>query len=308
MDFTLNIAGSPHIKAPRTTRKIMLNVIIALLPTLLAGGIIFGKRAFLVVITCIAAAVVSEYIFNLIVKKEQTTDDLTAVVTGLLLGLNLPVSIPVWQCIIGSVFATVVVKGFFGGLGKNIVNPAITARVFMLIAFSSVSVAGFGKGVDAVSGATPLVELATGGKVSITSLFLGTVGGAIGETCKLTLLIGFVYLLITKVITWHIPICYIGSAYVFTLLFTGFDFYNSLLLILSGGLFIGAIFMATDYVTSPPTPLGKVIFGIGAGFLTVVIRFYSNYPEGVSFAILLMNILSPYIEKATAKKLFGGNK
>ncbi|MBQ2266049.1 MAG: RnfABCDGE type electron transport complex subunit D, partial [Clostridia bacterium] len=246
-----------------------------------------------------------EALFNLIVKRTQTIGDLSSVVTGLLLALNLPANIPLWQCVVGSLFAIIVVKCLFGGIGNNLVNPAITARVFMLVAFSSLTNAAFP--VDAVAGATPLSAETM---PSLLTLFLGNYGGAIGETCTLALILGGIYLLVRKVITWHIPVVFIGGVFVFTLLMKGFDPMLALSLTLSGGVFIGAIFMATDYVTSPSTSWGKVIFGLGAALLTCLIRYYGTYPEGVSFAILFMNILTPYISRFTARKVFGtgGNK
>ena len=247
-----------------------------------------------------------EALFNLIVKKDQTVGDLSAAVTGLLLALNLPASVPIWQCVVGSAFAIIVVKCLFGGIGCNLVNPAITARVFMLVSFGSMAVQAFPTGVDTVSGATPLASIAMGEIPSIFDLFIGNHGGAIGETCSLALLIGFAYLLIRRVVSWHIPVSFVAAVYLLSLLVTGFDFYESLALVLSGGLLLGAIFMATDYVTSPSTPSGKLLFGVGAGALTVLIRHFGIYPEGVSFAILLMNILNPYIESLSARKVFGG--
>lgn len=300
------ISSSPHIHSKNSTRRIMLDVIIALLPALVAGVILFGTSAFVVVSVCVAACLACESIFNLIVKKPQTVGDLSAIVTGLLLGLNLPANTPVWQCIIGSVFAIIIVKCIFGGIGKNIVNPAISARVFMTIAFASLATPAFP--IDSTSSATPLVELSQGASVSVTDLFLGNCGGAIGETCKLALLIGGVYLICRRVITWHIPVVFIGTVFVFSLLYGDMSVNFALCEILSGGLFIGAIFMATDYVTSPATAWGKVLFAFLAGAITCLIRFWGNYPEGVSFAILLMNILDPYIDKWTTRKLFGGVK
>lgn len=304
MDNKLLLSVSPHIHCNNSTTKIMLDVIISLLPATIAGIIIFGLSALWVVVVTIAAAVLSEYIFNRIVKKKQSIGDLSAVVTGLLLALNLPANIPLWQAAVGAVFAIIVVKSIFGGLGCNVVNPAITARVFMLIAFGSLAKAAFPV-ADAVSTATPLVQLAEGKAPKLADLFLGTTGGAIGETCALALLIGGIYLLARRVITWQIPVSFIGSVFVFALLLEGFDFTVALSQILSGGLFIGAFFMATDYVTSPSNAKGKIIFGLGAGLITALIRYYGNYPEGVSYGILLMNILNPYIEGWTPRKLFG---
>ena len=303
----LHLSVSPHIHSGKSTQKIMLDVIIALLPTTVAGCIIFGLASLGVISVCSATCVLCEFLFNLIVKKDQTVKDLSAVVTGLLLALNLPANIPLWQAAVGSIFAIIVVKCLFGGIGKNLVNPAITARVFMLISFGTMATAAFPK-ADTVSSATPLVDIAAGNTPKLVDLLLGNHGGAIGEVCAVALILGGIYLIARKVITWHVPVAFIGFTFVFSFLFGGFDAYTALLQVLSGGLLIGAIFMATDYVTSPSTAWGKIIFGIGAAFLTVVIRFWANYPEGVSFAILLMNILCPYIDSWTKRKLFGGKK
>lgn len=299
---------SPHIKSKITTASIMLDVTISLLPATIAGCIIFGMRSLAVVAVCILASVASEYIFNLIVKKDQTIGDLSAVVTGLLLGLNLAANIPFWQAAIGSAFAIIIVKCIFGGLGCNVVNPAITARVFMLIAFGAMAKVAFPVSVDAVSSATPLELIKNDATPSLVDLFLGKKGGAIGETCTLALIIGGIYLIARRVITWHIPVTMIATVFIFSFIIEDFSFISALSWTMSGGLFIGAIFMATDYVTSPSTPLGKIIFAFGAGFITVIIRFYGTYPEGVSFAILLMNIVNPYIETLTQRKLFGGRE
>ncbi|MBQ3564505.1 MAG: RnfABCDGE type electron transport complex subunit D [Clostridia bacterium] len=299
---------SPHIRSKISTTSIMLDVIIALLPATVAGCIIFGLRSLAVVAVCVLAAVASEFIFNHIMKKDQTIGDLSAVVTGLLLGLNLSANIPLWQAAVGSVFAIIIVKCIFGGLGCNVVNPAITARVFMLIAFGAMAKVAFPVSVDAVSSATPLELIKNDATPSLIDLFLGKKGGAIGETCTLALIIGGVYLIARRVITWHIPVTMIATVFIFSFIIEDFSFISALSWTMSGGLFIGAIFMATDYVTSPSTPLGKIIFAFGAGFITVVIRFYGTYPEGVSFAILLMNIVNPYIETLTKRKIFGGRE
>ena len=308
MDKLLRVSASPHIHSGRSTAKIMRDVIIALLPATVAGIVIFGLRALLVVATCVLSCVLFELLFNLVVKKDMTIGDFSAALTGLLLALNLPANIPVWQCVIGSLFAIVLVKGVFGGIGCNLVNPAITARVFMLVSFGSMAKQAMPTIVDTASSATPLAQMAAGETVDMTDLLLGTTGGAIGETCAIALLVGFVYLLVRRVITWQIPVCFVGSVFVLSLLMESFDPMKALAAILSGGLLIGAIFMATDYVTSPSTAWGKVIFGVGAGLLTFLIRYYGVYPEGVSFAILLMNIVNPYIEKLTAHRVFGGKK
>ncbi|MBO5322204.1 MAG: RnfABCDGE type electron transport complex subunit D [Clostridia bacterium] len=302
----LHISSSPHIHTKKTTTSIMLDVIIALLPATIAGFLIFGLKALSVVMMCIAVCVLSEFIFNKIVKKEDTTSDLSAVVTGLLLGLNLPADTPLWQAAVGSIFAIVVVKSIFGGIGCNLVNPAITARVFMLIAFTSLAKPSFP--VDSVATATPLVDLSAGKNPDLLELFLGNVGGAIGETSKLALLIGGIYLICRKVISPVMPLSYIGTVFVFTFLVKDFSLTAALYQILSGGLFIGAFFMATDYVTSPATDKGRLIFGIGAGVITVLIRLWGAYPEGVSFAILFMNILNPYVNVWSRRRLFGRDR
>ncbi len=306
MENKLHISVSPHIRTRRTTQGIMLDVIIALLPAAVAGVVIFGLRALAVIAVTVAASVISEAVFNIVTKKEQTVGDLSAAVTGLILALNLPANIPMWQAVVGALFAIIVVKCIFGGLGKNLVNPAITARVFMLVAFGSMATAAFP--VDATAGATPLAQIAEGNAPGLLDLFLGRHGGAIGETCALALVIGGIYLLFRKVISWHIPVAFILTAFLFSFLVADFNVTTALTHVLSGGLILGAVFMATDYVTSPSTALGKIIFGIGAGVITMLIRFWGVYPEGVSFAILLMNIVNPYICSLTARKLFGGAK
>ncbi len=301
MSALTKVTFSPHIHSGKSTSGIMGDVLIALLPATVAGVLIFGLRALLVVAVCVISSVAFEAIFNMIVKKEQTVSDLSAAVTGLLLALNLPANIPLWQCVIGSLFAIVVVKCLFGGIGQNLVNPAITARVFMLVAFASIATPAFP--VDSVASATPL---AAETMPSLLDLFLGNHGGAIGETSAAALLLGGIYLLIRRVISWHIPVVFIGTVFVFSFFMEGFNAVSALSLILSGGLFIGAFFMATDYVTSPSTSKGKIFFAIGVGLFTALIRLYGSYPEGVSFAILMMNILNPYIEKFSKRRLFGG--
>ncbi len=308
MENQLRISVSPHIHGPKSTRGIMLDVVLALLPTSIAGVVIFGLQALILIAACVGTAVACEFLFNLALKRKQTTGDLSAVVTGLLLALNLSTNIPVWQACVASAFAIIVVKCLFGGLGCNIVNPAITARVFMLVAFGSMTASAFPKALDAVSGATPLAELAAGTVPSLKDLFLGNVGGTIGETCSVALIIGGIYLLVRRVISWHIPVSFIATVFLFSLCVEGFDVTKALAWVLSGGLLIGAFFMATDYVTSPTTSKGKLVFGIGAGVITCLIRFWGVYPEGVSFAILLMNIVNPFIDMLTTRKVFGGDK
>lgn len=299
------LSVSPHIHSGRSTSRIMLDVLIALLPATVAGVVIFGWRALLPIAVCVACCVGFEAIFNLITKREQTVGDLSAAVTGLLIALNLPANIPIWQCVIGSLFAIIIVKCLFGGLGNNLVNPAVTARVFMLVAFETMTASAFP--TDAVAGATPL---AAEKMPSLLTMFLGNHGGAIGETCTAALLLGGVYLLARRVITWHIPVTFVGTAFVFSFFMEGFNATEALSMVMAGSLIIGAIYMATDYVTSPSTAWGKIIFGVGCGLLTCLIRYFSVYPEGVSFAILFMNILTPYIDKWTRHKVFasGGKK
>ena len=299
MNALTKVTVSPHIHSGKSTSGIMRDVLISLLPATVAGTVIFGLRALAVVAVCVICCVGFEALFNLIVKKDQTVGDLSAAVTGLLLALNLPANIPLWQCAVGSLFAIIVVKCLFGGIGRNLVNPAITARVFMLVAFGSMAKAAFP--ADAVASATPL---ASEQMPELLTLFLGNHGGAIGETCAAALLLGGVYLIVRRVISWHVPAVFIGTVFVFSLLMEGFDAAAALAQVLAGGLFIGAFFMATDYTTSPSTAWGKVLFGLGAGLLTCLIRYFGNYPEGVSFAILFMNILNPYICNWTRNKVF----
>ncbi len=305
MDNKLRLSVSPHIHSGNSTFRIMLDVLIALMPATVAGAVIFGLRSLIVVGACVASCVLFELIFNLIIKKSQTVSDLSAAVTGLLLALNLPANVPIWQCVVGSFFAVVIVKCLFGGIGCNVVNPAIAARVFMLVSFGSLASSAFPTIVDTASYATPLVAAQGDAAPKLIDVFLGLTGGSVGETCSLALLIGFIYLLVRRVITWHIPVSIVAFVFVFSFFMEGFDAVKALTLVLSGGLLIGAIFMATDYVTSPSTPRGKVIFGIGVGLVTCLIRYFGTYPEGISFAILFMNILTPYIDSWTRRRVFG---
>lgn len=300
------ISSSPHIHSGASTRRVMLDVCIALLPAVIASVVIFGLQALIVLASCTVSAVLAEFLFNLVTKRKQTVGDLSAVVTGLLLGLNLSTNVPVWQCVIGSVFAIVVVKCLFGGLGCNFANPAITGRVFMLLTFSAVAGGANPVIVELTSSATPLELLGKGEAVpSLLDMFLGLHGGAVGETCILALLLGYVYLVARKVIKWYVPAAFVATVFVLFVAFTG-DFMLALNEILAGGLFIGAIFMATDYVTTPITNSGKLCFAVGCGIITFVIRHFCAYPEGVSFSILIMNILTPFLEKWTRKKPLGG--
>ena len=305
MSSLTKVMISPHIHSGKSTQGIMSDVLISLLPATIAGTIIFGVKALLVIAVCVICSVGFEFLFNLITKKDQTITDLSAAVTGLLLALNLSVDVPLWQCAIGSLFAIIVVKCLFGGIGQNLVNPAITARVFMLVAFGSMAVPSFP--VDSVATATPL---AAEQMPTLIDMFLGTYGGAIGETCTAALLLGGLYLIFRRVITWQVPVTFIATVFAFSFFMEGFDATKALSLVMAGSVLIGAFFMATDYTTSPPTAWGKVIFGIGAGLLTCLIRYFGTYPEGVSFAILFMNILTPYINRWTRRKVFatGGEK
>ncbi|MDD4366521.1 MAG: RnfABCDGE type electron transport complex subunit D [Eubacteriales bacterium] len=295
-NLKLIVSASPHLVSGLNTQKIMLYVVIALMPSLVASTWIFGFRAFALTVFCVAACMIFEYIFNLIAKKPQTTKDLSAVVTGILLAFNLPVSLPYWIAAVGCFIAIIIVKQLFGGIGKNIVNPAITARVVLLVSFPAAMTtwqatrfAG-----DAVSGATPLGMIKEGLEVpSNMDLFLGNVGGSMGEVSALALLIGFAFLLFKKVVSPLIPICYLAVVFFFALA-AGED---PLFHIFAGGVMLGALFMATDYVTTPVLPPGQIIFGLGCGFITMVIRIWGAYPEGVSFSILLMNILVPHIDR-----------
>ena len=294
------VAASPHVTTKNSTAVIMRDVLIALLPAVIAGCVVFGLRALLVVAVTTAACVFFEWGFEKLCHTPSTISDLSAAVTGVLLAMNLPVSIPLWQAVFGALVAIVAVKGLFGGIGKNFANPAITARIVMFLAFSKTMTAWVFP--DAVSSATPLAMMANGESVDYLTLLLGNHGGCLGETSALALLIGFACLLIRGVISWHTPVCFVGTVFVMSLILGQ----NAVGQILSGGLMLGAIFMATDYSTTPSTNWGRVLFGIGAGLLTVLIRFYGAYAEGVSFAILFMNILTPYLSKWTETKPFGG--
>jgi len=313
----LTVSVSPHIYHKATTSRIMLDVLIALVPAFIASIIIFGARAAVVTCVCVASCVFFEWLFEKITKSENTIGDYSACITGVLLAFNLPVTIPFWQAVFGSAVAIILVKQLFGGLGKNFANPAITARIVMFLAFSvsmtNWNYPGVGEGgfwvypIDGVAGATPLALMKNGHfdtLPSIFNMFIGVRGGCIGETSNLALLIGGIYLMIRKVITWHAPAAFILVVFGLSALIGQ----NAVYHLFAGGLFLGAIFMATDYVTTPQTNIGRLVFGIGAGLLTVLFRVYSSYPEGVSFAILLMNILTPYINRFTEAKPFGGVK
>ena len=309
MNKNMVVSVNPHIYAKDTTQTIMRDVLIALFPAVIASIVFFGVKALLVEVVCVATAMLCEWAFEKITGRPVTILDCSAAVTGLILALNLPVNIPLWQAVFGSFVAIVVVKQLFGGIGQNFANPAITARVIMLVAFSGAMTtwapAAFSNApVDAATAATPLAILsgAEGELPTLLQMFLGARGGSLGETSCLALLLGFAYLLYRQVITWHTPVAFIGTVLVCTALLGKQPLYQ----VMAGGLFLGAIFMATDYTTSPPTPKGRLIFGLGCGLITVLIRVWGNFPEGVSFSILLMNILNPYICEWTKTKPFGG--
>lgn len=300
-NYNLITVSSPHFHNGSSGRRIMLDVIIALIPAAIAAVVIFGMKSLALMATCIIAAIAAESLFDVIVKKKNTVGDLSAIVTGLLLALNLGTEVALWEAAVGSVFAIVFVKCIFGGLGKNFANPAITGRVFMIIAFGSVTSFVNPKCVELVSSATPLANLAQGAMdqlPTVGQMLLGLHGGTIGETCIIALVLGWVYLSVRKVIKWYVPAAFIATVFVLFLVFTGSPvvaFYE----ILSGGLFLGAIFMATDYVSTPITVNGKVVFCVCCGIITFIIRKYCALPEGVSFSILIMNILTPWVEKLT---------
>lgn len=310
MEKKLFVSSSPHIRDGRTTQNLMLDVIIALIPALIAAFFIFGTRSIIVTAISVVACVICEYLAALVKKTKPTINDLSAVVTGILLAFNMPANVPYWIPVIGALIAIIMVKEMFGGLGNNFANPAITARIILLLSFGtemntfavkSAFTEG-GQGADLVTTATPLFMIKNGESFETMKLFLGQHAGTIGEVCSVALLLGLVYMLFRGVISAAIPATYVGTVALMALI-TGNNAINQ---ILAGGLLLGAIFMATDYVTSPTTLKGKIIFGIGCGIITSLIRFWGISPEGVSYSILIMNILSPQIEKWTQTKPVGG--
>lgn len=306
----LTVSASPHVRSKDTSVGIMRDVIIALCPALIASVVIFGLRALLVTVVTVASCVLSEYLSRKIMKRSNTIGDLSAVVTGLLLAFNLPATIPLWMAAIGGAVAIVVVKQFFGGIGQNFVNPAIAGRIVLLLSFSQamttwpVPCGGmFNFSVaEITTGATPLAVAEE--ELPLADMLLGLRGGCLGETCALALILGGLYLVVRKVISPAIPLSFIGTVAVVMLIAGKGMTYH----LLSGGLLLGAIFMATDYATSPISFKGKIVFGIGCGLLTCLIRLFANLPEGVSFSIILMNILVPHIERLTTPKPFGTPK
>ena len=311
MSKLLNLSSNPHIRDNVTTAEIMRDVFIALIPTTLYGISPWGFNAALVCILTVAAAVISELVYEKCMKLPITIKDWSAAVTGLILALNCPPNIPAWIPCLGAVFAIIIVKQLYGGLGKNFMNPALAARCFLLISFAGKMTSFTGVGADALSGATPLAFMKTNpdaiAKIDLGAAFLGRIPGTIGEVSKLCVLIGAAYLIIRKVISPKIPLIYIGTVAVFTLLFGGhgFDLYYLACELCAGGLIFGAFFMATDYVTSPITPLGQIIFAIMLGILTGLFRLFGGSAEGVSYAIIICNILVPMINVHTVPKAFG---
>lgn len=321
MKQLLTVSSSPHIHAPDSTRSIMLNVIVALVPSLIWGIYVFGVRAAAVVAVSCVCCVLFEWLYRLILKKPNSITDCSALLTGLLLGLNMPASVPLWLPAVGAFFAVVIVKQLFGGLGKNFLNPALAARAFLFswptemtkftAPFASLPLFS---SCDAYATATPLASLAEGTSpnYTIADMFFGNIPGCIGEVSALLLVVGGIYLIVRRIITWHIPVAYLGTVAILSYVFpcseqlgpNGSMMYS----LLSGGLILGAFFMATDYVTSPVNPSGKLIYGIGCGLLTLLIRTYGGYSEGVSFAILIMNLLVNYIDKLTKPVPFGMQK
>lgn len=324
----LTVSASPHIKSPKTVTGIMGDVIISLIPAGIAGTLIFGIRALLVTAVCVASCVAFEYISRKILKRSVSVGDLSAVVTGLLLAYNLPVSIPLWMCVVGSFVAIVIVKQLFGGIGQNFANPAITARIVMLVSFAS-AMTNFTQPTlwryDAVASATPLSSLSSldingdiasqinalagsGNLPELKEMLFGVRAGCIGETCAAALLLGALYLIARGVISVRIPFTYIATVGIFMLTVSHGSFIFTAYELTAGGLLLGAFFMATDYTTSSMSKKGKFVFGVGCGLLTSVIRLYGSLPEGVSYSILLMNIACPLIEKACRPGYFGQKK
>ncbi len=304
-----NVSSSPHLRSEVTVQKIMLDVIIALIPASLMGIYFFGMRALILLAVSTLTAVASEVVFQKIRKKPDTSRDLSAVVTGILLALNVPSTTPYWVVAVGSIFAIIVVKQLFGGIGQNFMNPALGARVFLMISYTKI-MTDFVSPFDAVSTATPLSLINEGSRElpNLMEILIGRIGGSIGETSAIALIIGGVYLIAKKVIRYETPVIYIASVFVFTTLFNGFDIALSFYSLFAGGLMLGAFFMATDYSSTPMSIKGQIVFSLGAGFLTAVIRVFGAYPEGVMFSILLMNIATPLIDKYTKPKVFGGKR
>lgn len=304
MDKLFSVSSAPHIHAKDSTALLMLDVITALMPCVAAGIWLFGWNAARVVLISVIACVLCEYLWQKIVKKPVRINDLSAVVTGVILALCLPSTAPWWMIVIGAVIAIVLVKQLFGGIGDNFVNPAMAARAILLASWPALMASNaYVSPFDAVSCATPLAETGAAG-YSMLDLFVGRIPGSIGEVCKLAILIGLVYLLVRKTITWHIPVTMVASFMLFTLLFGG----DPLAGVLTGSVLFGAVFMATDYTTSPMTVSGKLIYAAGAGLIVALIRAFGSYPEGTTYGVLLMNVATPLIDRATRLKVYGHEK
>lgn len=305
MEQRLLGTAAPHVLSERNVTSVMRDVIIALIPAIIGSIYFFGFNAIKLTLIAVVAAVLTEFVIQKLTKKPVAITDLSAVITGILLAFNIPPTAPWWIAVIGSVFAIAIVKQAFGGIGQNFVNPALAGRAMLLASWPVIMTTWVQPGADAVSTATPLALLKSGGELPpLLDTFIGNIGGTIGETSVILLLIGGIYLIVRGVISWRTPVTYILTVAIMTFIFGG-GFNPMLYHLCSGGLMLGAFFMATDYPTTPITPKGKIIFGIGAGILTAVIRLKGGYPEGVSYSILLMNLATPLIEKFTQPKVFG---
>ena len=307
MEKLLNVSSSPHVRNKITTQNLMFDVAIAMIPASVYGVWQFGMHALLVLIATVVSCVLSEYVYEKLMKKPITVSDGSAVVTGMILALNMPPEIPVWIPFLGGIFAIIVVKQLYGGLGQNFMNPALAARCFLLISFAGFmnNFSSAKLGFDSMSGATPLAAMRAGNDVDLMSLIVGRVPGTIGEVSVIALLIGAVYMIARKVISPRLPLIYIGTVAVFIFLFGGFDITYVAKEVCAGGLIFGAFFMATDYVTSPLSKTGQVVYGLFLGILTGIFRLWGASPEGVSYAIILGNLFVPLIEKVTLPKAFG---
>ena len=303
------VSGTPHVRSKESIQSIMRDVIIALVPATAAGIYYFGLRALILIVAAIISAVFFEWLYEKITRKPVTINDLSAVVTGLLLAMNLPASAPVWVAIVGSAFAIIFAKQLFGGLGQNFINPALAGRAFLLASYPTEMttwVVPNGLAADAATYATPLAKLKNGTlDASLGQLVMGQVGGTIGETCAIALIIGGIYLLYKHVISWKIPVIYIATVFILFAVIGRHGMRMPVQEIFAGGVMLGGIFMATDYASSPVTPKGQVIFAVGAGLLTYLIRTFGGYPEGVSYSILIMNCCVPLIERFTEPTIFG---
>lgn len=304
------VSGTPHVRSKESIQSIMRDVVIALVPATIMGIFYFGVKALILILASIVSAVFFEWLYETLLKKPVTISDLSAVVTGLLLAMNLPASAPIWVPIVGSAFAIIFAKQLFGGLGQNFINPALAGRAFLLASYPTemttwTAPTGF-SGADAVAVATPLAELKNGAlTASLGDLITGNIGGCIGETCAIALIIGFIYLLYKHVISWKIPVIYVATVFVLFALIGRHGVRMPIHELFAGGLMLGAIFMATDYASSPVTPKGQIIFAVGCGLLTYLIRTFGGYPEGVSYSILIMNLCVPLIERFTEPTIFG---